>query len=132
MPRKRYLTLEKAVQRFFEDDEQSDIDIVVVPPETAEASDEEEGNDNILNHANDDLPCDRHCGSEQDRTPATTKNEDRYLALTARRNGSMNATLLQQLLRRATGTRVSTQTARNRLYPVGFLCPVLARRPCFP
>ncbi|GBN00927.1 hypothetical protein AVEN_150864-1 [Araneus ventricosus] len=38
MPRKRYLTLEKAVQRHFGDDEQSDIHIVVVPPETAEAS----------------------------------------------------------------------------------------------
>ncbi|GBN07002.1 hypothetical protein AVEN_87478-1 [Araneus ventricosus] len=36
----------------------SDIDIVVVPPETTEASDEEEGNDIILNHDNDDLPCD--------------------------------------------------------------------------
>ncbi|GBM13577.1 hypothetical protein AVEN_266918-1 [Araneus ventricosus] len=61
MPRKRYLMLEEAIQRLFEDDtdddEQRDIDIVV-PPETAEASDEEEGNDNILNHDNDDLPCD--------------------------------------------------------------------------
>ncbi|GBN02530.1 hypothetical protein AVEN_247-1 [Araneus ventricosus] len=38
-------------------DVESDIDIDVVPPETAEASDEE-GNDNILNHYNDDLPCD--------------------------------------------------------------------------
>ncbi|GBN39890.1 hypothetical protein AVEN_109432-1 [Araneus ventricosus] len=60
MPRKRYLALEEAIQRLFEDDtddnEQSDIDIVVVPPETAESSDE--GNDNILNHDNDDLPCD--------------------------------------------------------------------------
>ncbi|GBM60043.1 hypothetical protein AVEN_147605-1 [Araneus ventricosus] len=61
MPRKRYLTLEESIQRLFEvdtdDDEQNNIDIVV-PPETAEASDEEEGNDNILNHDNDDLPSD--------------------------------------------------------------------------
>ncbi|GBM91589.1 hypothetical protein AVEN_164196-1 [Araneus ventricosus] len=40
-----------------DDDEQSNIDIIVVQPETAEDSDEEEANDNILNHANDDLPC---------------------------------------------------------------------------
>ncbi|GBL77943.1 hypothetical protein AVEN_143273-1 [Araneus ventricosus] len=62
MPRKKYLKPEEAIQRLFEDDtydhEQSDIDIVVIPPETAEASGEEEGNDNILNHDNDDLPCD--------------------------------------------------------------------------
>ncbi|GBL86330.1 hypothetical protein AVEN_164520-1 [Araneus ventricosus] len=62
MPRKRYLTFEEAVPRHFEDDtdddEQSDTDIFVVPPETAEASDEEEGNDNILNHDNGDLPFD--------------------------------------------------------------------------
>ncbi|GBM64009.1 hypothetical protein AVEN_220234-1 [Araneus ventricosus] len=59
--------------------------------------------------------------SEQGRTRATTQNEDRYLTLTARRN----ATLLQQHLQRATGTRVSTQTVRNRLYHVG----LHARRP---
>ncbi|GBN56153.1 hypothetical protein AVEN_215304-1 [Araneus ventricosus] len=51
MPRKRYLTLEETIQRLFEDsadgDEQSDVDIVVVPPENAEASDEEEGNDKL-------------------------------------------------------------------------------------
>ncbi|GBM63484.1 hypothetical protein AVEN_205833-1 [Araneus ventricosus] len=59
MHRKRYLTLEEAIQRLSEDDtEQSDIDIVVVPPETAEDSDEEEVNNIILNHDNDDLPCD--------------------------------------------------------------------------
>ncbi|GFW07034.1 HTH_Tnp_Tc3_2 domain-containing protein [Trichonephila clavipes] len=45
---------------------------------------------------------------------ATTPNEDRYLVLTARRHRNMNATLLQQHLRSATGTRVSTQTVRNR------------------
>ncbi|GBN17891.1 hypothetical protein AVEN_245351-1 [Araneus ventricosus] len=57
MPRKRYLTLEEAIQKLFEDDtydqEQSDIDIVVVPRENAEGGDEEEGNYNILYHDND-------------------------------------------------------------------------------
>ncbi|GBL73735.1 hypothetical protein AVEN_230718-1 [Araneus ventricosus] len=43
-----------------------DIDIVVVPPETAEASDEE-GNDNILNHDNDDLPCDSADNSKKSK-----------------------------------------------------------------
>ncbi|GFV21643.1 transposable element Tcb2 transposase [Trichonephila clavipes] len=56
---------------------------------------------------------------------ATTPNEDRYLVLTARRHGNMNATLLQQQLRSATGTTVSTQTVRNRLHGVG----LYARRP---
>ncbi|GFU79207.1 transposable element Tcb1 transposase [Trichonephila clavipes] len=50
---------------------------------------------------------------------ATTPNEDRYLVLTARRHRNMNATLLQQHLRSATGTTVSTQTVRNRLPGVG-------------
>ncbi|GFU71884.1 transposable element Tcb2 transposase [Trichonephila clavipes] len=45
--------------------------------------------------------------------------------LTARRHRSMNVTLLQRHLRSATGTTVSTQTVRNRLYGV---CPY-ARRP---
>ncbi|GFW60426.1 transposable element Tcb2 transposase [Trichonephila clavipes] len=56
---------------------------------------------------------------------ATTPNEDRYLVLTARRHRNMNATLLQQHLRSATGTTVSTQTIRNRLHGVG----LYARRP---
>ncbi|GFW17027.1 transposable element Tcb2 transposase [Trichonephila clavipes] len=38
--------------------------------------------------------------------------------LTARRHRNMNATLLQQHLRSATGTTVSTQTVRNRLHGV--------------
>ncbi|GFX91315.1 transposable element Tcb2 transposase [Trichonephila clavipes] len=50
---------------------------------------------------------------------ATTPNEDRYLVLTARRHRNMNATLLQQHLRSAIGTTVSTQTVRNRLHGVG-------------
>ncbi|GFT21642.1 transposable element Tcb2 transposase [Trichonephila clavipes] len=40
----------------------------------------------------------------QGRRRATTPNEDRYLVLTARRHRNMNATLLQQHLRSATGT----------------------------
>ncbi|GFY15975.1 transposable element Tcb2 transposase [Trichonephila clavipes] len=46
----------------------------------------------------------------QDRRWATTSNEDRYLMLTARRHRNMKTTLLQQHLRYATGTTVSTQT----------------------
>ncbi|GFV40642.1 transposable element Tcb2 transposase [Trichonephila clavipes] len=61
----------------------------------------------------------------QGRKRATTPNEDRYLVLTARRHRNMNATLLQQQLRSATGTTVSTQTVRNRLHGVG----LYARRP---
>ncbi|GFV11279.1 transposable element Tcb2 transposase [Trichonephila clavipes] len=52
-------------------------------------------------------------------------NEDRYLVLTARRHRNKNATLLQQHLRSATGTTVSTQTVRNRLHGVS----LYARRP---
>ncbi|GFS96275.1 transposable element Tcb2 transposase [Trichonephila clavipes] len=55
----------------------------------------------------------------QGRRRATMPNEDRYLVLTARRHRNMNATLLQQHLRSATGTTVSTQTVRNRLHGVG-------------
>ncbi|GFV95614.1 transposable element Tcb2 transposase [Trichonephila clavipes] len=61
----------------------------------------------------------------QGRRRATTPNEDRYLVLTARRHRNMNATLLQQHLRSATGTTVSTQTVQNRLHGVG----LYARRP---
>ncbi|GFT13590.1 transposable element Tcb2 transposase [Trichonephila clavipes] len=59
------------------------------------------------------------------RRRATTPNENRYLVLTARRHRNMKATLLQQHLRSATGTTVSTQTVRNRLHGVG----LYARRP---
>ncbi|GFT50481.1 transposable element Tcb2 transposase [Trichonephila clavipes] len=55
----------------------------------------------------------------QGRRWATTPNEDRYLVLTARRHRNMNATLLQQHLRSAIGSTVSTQTVRNRLHGVG-------------
>ncbi|GFU75982.1 transposable element Tcb2 transposase [Trichonephila clavipes] len=61
----------------------------------------------------------------QGRRRATTPNEDRYLVLTARRHRNMNATLLQQHLRSATGTPVSTQTVRNQIHGVG----LYARRP---
>ncbi|GFT04959.1 transposable element Tcb2 transposase [Trichonephila clavipes] len=61
----------------------------------------------------------------QSRRRATTPNEDRYLVLTARRDRNMNATLLQQHLRSATSTTVSTQSVRNRLHGVG----LYARRP---
>ncbi|GFX42449.1 transposable element Tcb2 transposase [Trichonephila clavipes] len=61
----------------------------------------------------------------QGRRRATTPNENRYLVLTAQRHRNMNATLLQQHLRSATGTTVSTQTVRNRLHGVG----LYARQP---
>ncbi|GFW14978.1 transposable element Tcb2 transposase [Trichonephila clavipes] len=53
------------------------------------------------------------------RRRAATPNEDRYLVLTTWRHRNMNAALLQQHLRSATGTAVSTQTVRNRLHGVG-------------
>ncbi|GFX61521.1 transposable element Tcb2 transposase [Trichonephila clavipes] len=55
----------------------------------------------------------------QGRRRATTPNDDRYLVLTAPRHRNMNANLLLQHLRSATGTTVSTQTVRNRLHGVG-------------
>ncbi|GFS47144.1 transposable element Tcb2 transposase [Trichonephila clavipes] len=55
----------------------------------------------------------------QGRRRATTPNEDCYLVLTARRHRNMNATLLQQHLRSASGTTVSTQAVRNRLHGLG-------------
>ncbi|GFU50958.1 transposable element Tcb2 transposase [Trichonephila clavipes] len=45
--------------------------------------------------------------------------------LTAQRHRNINATLLHQHLRSATGTRVSTQTVQNRLHGLG----LYARRP---
>ncbi|GFY22462.1 transposable element Tcb2 transposase [Trichonephila clavipes] len=61
----------------------------------------------------------------QGRRRATTPNEDRYLVLTARRHRNINGTLLQQHLRSATGTTISTQTVQNRLHGLG----LYARRP---
>ncbi|GFV08790.1 HTH_Tnp_Tc3_2 domain-containing protein [Trichonephila clavipes] len=46
----------------------------------------------------------------QGRRRATTPNENCYLVLTALRHRNMNATFLQQYLRSATVTTVSTQT----------------------
>ncbi|GFY22510.1 transposable element Tcb2 transposase [Trichonephila clavipes] len=54
----------------------------------------------------------------QGRRQETTPNEDRYLVLMARRHRNMNASLLQQHLRSATDTTVSTQTVRNWLHGV--------------
>ncbi|GFT90993.1 transposable element Tcb2 transposase [Trichonephila clavipes] len=50
---------------------------------------------------------------------STMPNEDRYLVLMARRHQNMNATLLQQYIRSATGTTVSTQTVRKPAHGVG-------------
>ncbi|GFU73415.1 transposable element Tcb2 transposase [Trichonephila clavipes] len=61
----------------------------------------------------------------QGRRRATTPNKDRYLVLTARRHQNMITTLLQQNLRAATGTTVSTQTVRNRFHGID----LYARRP---
>ncbi|GFY21629.1 HTH_Tnp_Tc3_2 domain-containing protein [Trichonephila clavipes] len=61
-------------------------------------------------------------GPGQGRRRATSPNEDHYLVLTARRHRNMNATLLQQHLRSATGTTVSTQTIQNRLHGGRSVC----------
>ena len=61
IPKTRCLTLEKALQRIFDDnsdDEQNETDIVVISLETAEVRDEEDGNDNIINNDSDILPND--------------------------------------------------------------------------
>ncbi|GFX66366.1 transposable element Tcb2 transposase [Trichonephila clavipes] len=55
----------------------------------------------------------------QGRRRATTPNEDHYLVLMTRRHRNMYATLLQQHLRSATGTTVSTRTVRNPFHGVG-------------
>ncbi|GFX76233.1 transposable element Tcb2 transposase [Trichonephila clavipes] len=54
------------------------------------------------------------------RRQATTPNEHRYLVLMAWRRQNMNATLLQQHFRSATGTTVSTQFVRNQLHGAYF------------
>lgn len=62
MPRKRFLTLEEALDELFrkdsDDEKDEETDIVVVPPDAAEASDEEEGDECILNNDSDVLPND--------------------------------------------------------------------------
>ncbi|GFW60450.1 transposable element Tcb2 transposase [Trichonephila clavipes] len=64
----------------------------------------------------------------QGRRLAITPNEDRYLVLTDLRHRNMNATLLQQHLRSATGTTVSIHIIRNRLYGVGLYARQLISR----
>ena len=60
MHKTRCLTLEEAFQRIFDDDsdhEQNETDVVILP-ETIEACDKEEENDNILNNDRDILQND--------------------------------------------------------------------------
>ncbi|GFV15686.1 HTH_Tnp_Tc3_2 domain-containing protein [Trichonephila clavipes] len=60
----------------------------------------------------------------------TTPNEDRYLAVTAKRNRRSTASDLSRQLSSATGTTVSKQTVYRRLEHIG----LYARRPvrCVP
>ncbi|GFX41636.1 transposable element Tcb2 transposase [Trichonephila clavipes] len=60
----------------------------------------------------------------------TTPNENRYLAVTAKRNRWSTASDLSRQLSSATGTTVSSQTVYRRLGHIG----LYARRPvrCFP
>ncbi|GFU80214.1 HTH_Tnp_Tc3_2 domain-containing protein [Trichonephila clavipes] len=60
----------------------------------------------------------------------TTPNEDRYLAVTAKRNRRSTASDLSRQLSSATGTTVSRQTVYRRLGHIG----LYARRPvrCVP
>ncbi|GFW60145.1 HTH_Tnp_Tc3_2 domain-containing protein [Trichonephila clavipes] len=62
----------------------------------------------IWNHFLETGSAGRRLG--QGRRRATTLNEDRYLVLMALKHRNRNATLLQQHLRSATGSTVSTQT----------------------
>ncbi|KFM77127.1 Transposable element Tcb1 transposase, partial [Stegodyphus mimosarum] len=64
------------------------------------------------------------------RPRVTTPNEDRYLAVTAKRNRRSTASDLSRQLSSATGTTISRQTAYRRLGQIG----LYARRPvrCVP
>lgn len=53
------------------------------------------------------------------RVRATTVQEDRYIRLTARRERTIPARVLQNRLRQSTGTRIGDQTIRNRLHKDG-------------
>ncbi|GFX51434.1 HTH_Tnp_Tc3_2 domain-containing protein [Trichonephila clavipes] len=59
------------------------------------------------------------------RPRVTTPNEDRYLAVTAKRNRRRTASYLSHQLSSATGTTVSRQTVYRRLGHIG----LYARRP---
>ncbi|GFT10617.1 HTH_Tnp_Tc3_2 domain-containing protein [Trichonephila clavipes] len=59
------------------------------------------------------------------RPLVTTPNEDRYLAVTAKRNRRSTASDLSRQLSSATGTTVSLQTVYRRLGHIG----LYARRP---
>lgn len=77
-------------------------------------------------------------GSVQDRPRSgrprsTTRQEDRYIGLTARREPFSTAGNYRRQLQRATGTTVSDQTVRNRLHEINLRarrpleCPLLSR-----
>ncbi|KAA5634855.1 hypothetical protein F3G58_35025, partial [Pseudomonas aeruginosa] len=53
------------------------------------------------------------------RARATTVQEDRYIRLTARRELTIPARVLQNRLRQSTCTRIGDQTIRNRLHEDG-------------
>ncbi|GFY10952.1 transposable element Tcb1 transposase [Trichonephila clavipes] len=53
------------------------------------------------------------------RSRVTTPNEDRYLAVTAKRNRRSTASDLSRQLFSATGTTVSRQTVYRRLVHIG-------------
>lgn len=72
----------------------------------------------------------RATGSVEDRPRSgrprsTSRNEDRYIGLTARREPFSTAGDYRRQLQRATGTTISDQTIRNRLHEIN----LRARRP---
>ncbi|GBM29979.1 hypothetical protein AVEN_167452-1 [Araneus ventricosus] len=56
------------------------------------------------------------------RPRVTTPNEDRYLAVTTKRNRRSTASDLSRQLSSATGTTVSRQTVYRRLGHIGSIC----------
>ena len=64
----------------------------------------------------------QHAGG---RERSTTRAQDRFIALQARRHQFNNAATLRSELQNATGVRLSTQTIRNRLHEAG----LRSRRP---